>query len=141
MHELSIVASVVDAVIEKLDSYPGARVTEVRLRVGALAAVVEDSLQFCYELATRETPLEGSQLVVKLVPVSVHCAACGKDGELESLQSFRCRHCGEPASDVRQGREMEIEAFEIEDAELNAVEANDFDARASRREETVREKS
>jgi Zn finger protein HypA/HybF involved in hydrogenase expression len=30
-------------VIETLESYPGARVKEVRLRVGALSAVVEDS--------------------------------------------------------------------------------------------------
>ena len=117
MHELSIVSSVVESVIESLERYPGARVLEVRLRVGALAAVVEDSLQFCYELASRETPLEGSRLVVKVVPVVVHCAGCGKDGELESLQSFRCPRCGEPAADVRQGREMEIEAVEIEEAE------------------------
>lgn len=117
MHELSIVASVVDSVIESLAGYPGTRVLEVRLRVGALAAVVEDSLQFCYELAARETPLEGSRLVVTVVPVVVQCAACGRNGELESLQIFRCPHCGEPAADVRQGREMEIEAVEIEDAE------------------------
>jgi hydrogenase nickel incorporation protein HypA/HybF len=122
MHELSIVSSVVESVIDSLEAYPGAKVIEVRLRVGALAAVVEDSLQFCYGLATRETPLEGSRLVVKVVPVTVHCAACGQDGALESLQSFRCPHCGEPASDVRQGREMEIEAFEIEDAMEDAAE-------------------
>src|SRR5436309_8088725 len=117
MHELSLVSSVVDSVIESLASYPGARVLEVRLRVGALAAVVEDSLQFCYGLAVRDTPLEGSRLVVKVIPVTVHCAACGQDGELKSLQSFRCPHCGEPASQILHGREMQIEAFEIEDQE------------------------
>ncbi len=116
MHELSIVTSVVDSVIESMAAYPGARVMEVRLRVGALSAVVEDSLQFCYEIATRETPLEGSNLVVKTVPVTVHCAACDKDGVLENLQSFRCPHCGELTGDVRGGREMEIEAVEIEEA-------------------------
>ena len=117
MHELSIVSSVVDNVIESLEKYPGARVTEVRLKVGALAAVIEDSLQFCYGIATDETPLEGSRLVVNVVPVTVHCDACGAEGELESLQSFRCPSCGEPASDVRHGRELEIEAIEIEDPE------------------------
>jgi hydrogenase nickel incorporation protein HypA/HybF len=117
MHELSIVSSVVDSVIESLAAYPGARVVEVRLRVGALAAVIEDSLQFCYGIATEGTALEGSRLVVSLVPVTVHCCACGKDGPIESLQSFRCPHCGEPASDVRQGRELEIAAIEIEEAE------------------------
>ncbi len=62
------------------------------------------------------TPLEGSRLVVKIVPVTVHCAACGADGAIASLQSFRCPACGEPANDVRQGRELEIDAIEIEEA-------------------------
>lgn len=115
MHELSIAASVVDAVTESLQKYPGARVVEVRLRVGTLAAVVEDSLQFCWGIATEGTELAGSRLVVTSVPVTVHCAKCGGDGELESLQSFRCPRCGEPATDVRGGREMEIEAVEIEE--------------------------
>lgn len=117
MHELSIVSSVVDSVTESLEKYPGARVTEVRLRVGALSAVVEDSLQFCYGIATADTPLQGSRLVVNIVPVTVHCDACGNEGAIENLQSFRCPHCGEPAGDVRHGRELEIEAIEIEEAE------------------------
>ncbi len=115
MHELSITSSVVDAVTESLRAYPGARVLEVRLRVGALSAVVEDSLQFCWGIATEGTELAGSRLVVNSVPVVVHCEACGADGELASLQDFRCPGCGEPASDVRGGRELEIEAVEIED--------------------------
>ncbi len=115
MHELSIISSVVDSVIESLKNYPGARVKEVRLTVGALASVVEDSLQFCYEIATESTPLQGSKLVVNVLPVTVYCAACGSTGPLESLQSFHCPHCGEPASDVRQGRELEIDSIEIDE--------------------------
>jgi hydrogenase nickel incorporation protein HypA/HybF len=117
MHELSIVSGVVDSVIESLAAYPGAQVKQVRLRVGALAAVVEDSLQFCYELATEGTPLEGSMLVVKIQPVVGHCGACNKDVHIESLQSFRCPQCGEHVFDLRQGRELEIESIEIEEAE------------------------
>ena len=116
MHELSIVSSLVDSVTESLAAWPGARVLEVRLRVGVLAAVVEDSLQFCYGIATEDTPLKGSRLVVNSVAVMVHCPACGQDGALESLQDFRCPHCGAPATDVRHGRELEIESIEIEDA-------------------------
>jgi hydrogenase nickel incorporation protein HypA/HybF len=110
----------VDTVMETLetgpDSYRGARVLEVRLRVGVLAAVVEDSLQFCYGMATEGTPLEGSRLVVKLVPVVMHCVRCEADVELAGVQSFRCPRCDEPCGDLRQGRELEIEAIEIEEA-------------------------
>ena len=117
MHELSIVSSVIDSVIDSLRPYPGARVAEVRLRVGALAAVIEDSLQFCYGIAIADTPLEGSRLVVNTIPVTVYCEACGREGALENLQSFRCPHCGAPAADVRGGRELEIEAIEIDEPE------------------------
>jgi hydrogenase nickel incorporation protein HypA/HybF len=115
MHELSIVSSVVDSVTESLAKYPGARVMEVRLRVGELSAVIEDSLQFCWGIATEGTELSGARLVVNLVRVTVHCSECGEDGAIESLQSFRCPNCGAPAADVRSGRELEIEAIEIEE--------------------------
>ena len=117
MHELSIAASIVDAVTETAAAYPGARVKEVRLRVGALASVVEDSLQFCWGVTVEGTPLEGSILVVNILPVVMHCAACGQDGELKGVQSFRCPHCDAPCNDLRQGRELEIESIEIDEAD------------------------
>jgi hydrogenase nickel incorporation protein HypA/HybF len=124
MHELSIVSSVVESVTESLAAWPRARVLEVRLRVGVLASVVEDSLQFCYGIATENTPLAGSRLVVRSIPVTVHCQACHRAGELPSLQDFRCPHCGVPATDVRSGRELEIESVEIDDAPEPALEAS-----------------
>jgi hydrogenase nickel incorporation protein HypA/HybF len=120
MHELSIISSVVETVMESLEAYPGARVVEVRLRVGALASVVIDSLEFCWGSATEGTALEGSRLVVTTVPVAMHCAVCAADVELDGVQSFRCPKCGEPCFDLRQGRELEIESFEIEEAEVKA---------------------
>jgi hydrogenase nickel incorporation protein HypA/HybF len=115
MHELSIVTSIVETVTESLAAYPGARVKEVRLRVGALASVVPESLEFCYGIASEGTALEGSRLMVNVLPVVMHCVPCGKDVELEGIQSFRCPRCGEPCFDLRQGRELEIDSIEIED--------------------------
>jgi len=120
MHELSIVSSVVESVTESLGAYPGARVLEVRLRVGALASVVTESLEFCYGIASEGTPLEGSRLVVNVLPVVMHCERCREDVELEGVQSFRCPRCGESCSEMRQGRELEIESFEID--EINEAE-------------------
>jgi hydrogenase nickel incorporation protein HypA/HybF len=115
MHELSIAASIVDSVTESASAYPGARVKEVRLRVGALASVIEDSLQFCWGLATEDTPLAGAALVINMLPVIVHCDGCGADTEIAGVQSFRCPRCGELAADLRQGRELEIESIELEE--------------------------
>jgi hydrogenase nickel incorporation protein HypA/HybF len=128
MHELSITASIVDTVTETVTAYPGARVKEVRLRVGALASVIEDSLQFCWEITTEGTPLEGAKLAVKTLPVVIHCARCGEDRELPGIQSFRCPQCGEPATDLRQGRELEIDSIEIDEADK--IEADEIKEKA-----------
>jgi hydrogenase nickel incorporation protein HypA/HybF len=104
-------------VTEAAAAYPGARVREVRLRVGALASVIEDSLQFCWGITTEGTPLADAKLVVRILPVVIRCEACGVDEELIGVQSFRCPRCGAPAADLRQGRELEIESFEIDEPE------------------------
>ncbi len=122
MHELSIAASIVDTVTESASAYPGARVIKVQLRVGALASVVEDSLQFCWELASEGSPIAGAALVINKLPVIVHCEACGADSELDGVQSFRCPHCGELAADLRQGRELEIESIELEEPDAGAAQ-------------------
>ena len=117
MHELSIMASVVETVTESLTGYPGARVLAVHLKVGALASVVEESLEFCYGIATEATPLAGSRLVVHRLPVVLHCPGCNLDSELDGVQSFRCPRCGAPSHELRQGRELEIDSVEIDEEE------------------------
>jgi hydrogenase nickel incorporation protein HypA/HybF len=123
MHELSIALSIVDAVTDSAAAYPGARVKQVRLRVGVVSAVVEDSLRFCWEVATSGSALEGAELAVTMLPVVVHCAACNASSEIESFPNLVCPHCGRPSNDLRQGRELEIEAMEIEMPQAMRLEA------------------
>jgi hydrogenase nickel incorporation protein HypA/HybF len=115
MHELSIVQSVVSSVVEWLEAQPATRVKTVTLRIGALSGVVEDALQFGYEVATEGTPLAGSALAVHRQPVVIYCTLCAEAVELPGVQSFRCPRCDTPSGDIRQGRELEIESLEIED--------------------------
>lgn len=120
MHELSLVTSIVETVTETLAGHPGARVKEVRLRVGALASVIPESLEFCWGIVSEGTALEGSRLVVDVLPVVVHCTACAQDATLEGVQSFRCPRCGEICGEIRQGRELEIDSIEIDEPEEGA---------------------
>jgi hydrogenase nickel incorporation protein HypA/HybF len=117
MHELSLITSVIESVTESLAAYPGARVIEVRLKVGALAAVAEDALQFCYGIASEGTTLKGSRLRIDRLPVVIHCAPCGLDSTLDGVLSFHCPKCGEVCCDLHQGRELEIDSIEIDEVE------------------------
>jgi len=112
MHELSIAMSIVDAAREEAQRR-GVQVTAVHLRLGALSGVVKEALLFSYEMACQDTPLEGSQLIVEELPVIVFCAQCQKERALDSVQMFACPDCGTPTIDVRQGKELEVFALEV----------------------------
>jgi hydrogenase nickel incorporation protein HypA/HybF len=79
-----------------------------------LSGIVKEALASAYELASDDTPLQGSRLVVEQVPVVVFCPSCQAQRALSSIQLFCCAECGAPTSEVVQGRELEVVALEIE---------------------------
>ncbi len=113
MHELSIAVSMIEAVSEEADRAGAERVSVVYLKLGPLSGVVRDALAFSFDVAAEGTLLEGAMLDIEEVPVVVFCAECWAEKPLPDLQGFRCPDCGTPASDIRQGRELEITAIEI----------------------------
>ena len=114
MHELSIAMSIVDAAVEE-SQRRNVKVSAVHLRLGALSGVVKDALLFSYEVACQDTALAGSHLVVEDLPVIVFCAHCQQERALGSVQLFQCPECGTPTMDIRQGKELEVFALEVEE--------------------------
>ena len=114
MHELSIAMGIVDAAMDEARQWD-VHVSAVHLRLGALAGVVKDALLFSYEVACQDTPLAGSRLIVEDVPVAVFCPKCQDTRVLNSVQSFFCPQCGTPTMDIRQGKELEVFALEVEE--------------------------
>lgn len=106
MHELSIAHAVVTTVTDALPD-PQARVTQVRLRIGALSGVVPQALHFAYDVATAGTPLAGSVLSIQEMPVVINCPTCGEQ-ELPGIRDFTCPACGQLCGDVVGGKELEV---------------------------------
>jgi hydrogenase nickel incorporation protein HypA/HybF len=118
MHELSIAMSIVELAEEEAERR-AVQVEAVHLRLGALSGVVKDILLSCYEMACEGTPLQGSHLVIEDVPVVIFCPACRAQRPLSTIQLFCCPECGTPASEVVQGKELEVVALEIQECAPN----------------------
>jgi hydrogenase nickel incorporation protein HypA/HybF len=118
MHELSIAMSIVEMAQEEAESR-GVQVEAVHLKLGALSGVVKEALLSCYEIACEDTPLRGSRLVVEDVAVLIFCPSCRAQRPLSSVQLFCCPECGTPASEVVQGKELEVVALEVKECVPN----------------------
>ena len=117
MHELSIAESLVTSAISAIkadvgvDGIRSAEVSEVHLRLGRLAGVEKDSLLFCYDLMTKNTLLEGSQLVIEEIPIVIFCPVCVGEVELPGIQSFTCTRCGQQGREILRGKELELSSI------------------------------
>lgn len=111
MHELSITRSIVAAVEQRA---AGRRVLQVRLAIGALTGFEARAVQFCFDVCTVGTVLEGALLDVIEVPARGLCSACGREAVLAALD-LRCAcERGGPVALVA-GRELLIESMEVSD--------------------------
>jgi hydrogenase nickel incorporation protein HypA/HybF len=113
MHELSVAMSLVDLAMAESRREGGA-VRAVHLRIGDLVGIEQGMLRHAFGLAASGTPVEGSELIIELVPAMVFCRVCNAAAPLQSKQWFGCSVCGEPSAEITQGREFELAALELE---------------------------
>ncbi len=113
MHEMGIATEIVRIVIESIPSdLVDPKVERINLNVGKLAAVVPQSLTFCFEIASKETPAEGADLHIEEIAVSASCQTCGYRWQIED-PVFRCPECDSGSIEMLTGRELDIESIEL----------------------------
>ena len=93
MHEMGIALQIVEIATASLPAdLSQARVAAVNLKIGKLAAVVPESLRFCFEVAIKDTPLAGAKLAIEDIPVVDKCNDCYEQWTIDETV-FVCQKC------------------------------------------------
>jgi hydrogenase nickel incorporation protein HypA/HybF len=125
MHEVSVVSSLVNAVIAELDKYNVVKVNSVTVVIGDLTNLGEEQMKFAYEIVTRDTILEGSEMIVEHEPIILSCKSCGFEGparvltdpdfDTHSIPILSCTQCNGPVNVVK-GQSCMVRCMDIEEA-------------------------
>ena len=113
MHEMAVTQSILDIALDHAERVEATRVTDLFLVVGQLSSIVDDSVQFYWNIVSEETICEGARLHFERIPAQMVCLECGASydltGGLEGCpvcDSFRVRVSG--------GEEFRLESIEVE---------------------------
>ena len=68
MHELSLAAGIFDIVQQHVSASRGPLVRAVRVRIGEAAAVLPESLEFCFDAIVIGTPYGQASLAIEHAP-------------------------------------------------------------------------
>jgi len=113
MHEMGVAQQMINIALSSIPKdIVNPKVEKLNLKIGKLAAVVDDSLRFCFEIISKGSPLEGAELVIEHVKVKVRCKQCNKIWEVDEA-IFSCSSCKDGAVEIISGRELEIISIEL----------------------------
>lgn len=94
------------------DQKESQKIETVHLIVGQFTCVEPASLQFAFEVQTRNTFLEGAKLAIQEKPLIAFCHSCQSEYQPKIGQHYACPTCNSPMEEIRSGRELKIDRIE-----------------------------
>jgi hydrogenase nickel incorporation protein HypA/HybF len=89
------------------------RILALYLTIGQLSSMLDDSIQFYWDIVSEGTPAEGAKLHFKRIPASLLCLDCGKEYAPDGYD-LACPACQSTKIKVSAGEEFLLESIEVE---------------------------
>jgi len=113
MHEMSLMAGMLEIIEDTARQEGFARVERVILEIGRLSGVEAEAMRFAFDVGTHGSVAQGAELVIQETPGKGRCPACGRTSPLAAFYDA-CPHCGRYPMEVLAGREMRILSLDVE---------------------------
>ncbi|HZU87054.1 MAG TPA: hydrogenase maturation nickel metallochaperone HypA [Anaerolineaceae bacterium] len=116
MHELAVSESILNIALEHARKAGASRVTDIYLVIGRLSSIVDDSIQFYWDIISAENDgalCKGATLHFNRVPARLACLNCGHEYTLDS-DLTPCPQCASSRVRVIAGEEFWVESIAIE---------------------------
>jgi hydrogenase nickel incorporation protein HypA/HybF len=120
MHELSIAQSIVDIIRQYVPEDQIHLARGVKVRVGQMAGIVPDSLEFCFGAIVNETALHRARLDIEETPLQSQCKDCRQIFTVEGA-AFLCPGCGSRELQILSGTELQVIEIELSDPQAGAA--------------------
>lgn len=114
MHELPITESIVRIVTEEAEKHKVKKVNEIKLKVGELSGLVPECIQYYFDMISSGTRIEGAQIKVIKVPITMKCEVCNYTGETDKFVNNICPRCSSKDMKMVGGNEFYIDSMEVE---------------------------
>lgn len=113
MHEMSVTQSLLEIALRHAERADARRITRLNLVIGELATIVDDSIQFYWDIVSQDTIAAGSELHFERVPGILRCLGCEHTFPLNG-RDFACPACGEVQVVVAGGDDFRLESIEVD---------------------------
>lgn len=112
MHELSVTESILDIATRHAVQASANQVTAINLVIGRLSTIIDDSVQFYWDIISQNTLCAGAKLSFVRIPARMACAECHTEYEFEN-ELIPCPTCGSYLAHILSGDEFRVDSIEV----------------------------
>jgi hydrogenase nickel incorporation protein HypA/HybF len=113
MHELAVTENILSIAMKHAEQAQAAKVTDINITIGQLSSVVDDSVQFYWDMVSENTICFGAKLHFNRIPAEFLCTQCQTKFNLDR-ELAPCPNCGSIQVRIISGEEFFLESIEIE---------------------------
>jgi len=121
MHELGVTQSILDIALRHAKQAGAIHIKEVNLVIGELSSIVDDSIQFYWDMISEGTIAHGATLHFTRIPATLRCEQCGHEFPLNH-ERYTCPVCKSKKVIVAGGEEFYLESIDVDLAEEAAAD-------------------
>lgn len=113
MHELPVTQSLLQIALEHAEKAGAKQVTALNIVIGELSSMVDDSIQFYWEVIAKDTIAEKAVLNFRRIPAELQCMTCFEKYH-PTDKELVCPQCGGVGAKIIAGEEFFLEAIDVE---------------------------
>jgi len=113
MHELPVAQSILKIALQHAEKADAKRITDLNIVVGDLSSIVDDSIQFYWDIIAKDTIAETASLHFRRVPAELQCMTCLEKYHPTSKELV-CPKCGGVGAKIINGEEFSLESIDVE---------------------------
>jgi hydrogenase nickel incorporation protein HypA/HybF len=113
MHELPVTESILEIALRHAEGAGAQQITDLYLVIGQLSSILDEAVQFYWDIISKGTPAEGAKMHFRRVSAEFVCQTCNRRYNPEE-DDLACPECGSADVRVVAGEEFFLEAIEVE---------------------------
>ena len=113
MHEYAVTQSILEISLRHAAGAGAKRIVEIDLAIGQLSSIVDDSVQFYWDMIADGTIARGARLRFSRIPAEMRCDQCGNTYQPDD-ETFDCPVCASQRVTITKGTEFLVESIEVE---------------------------
>lgn len=113
MHELAVTQGILDISLRHAEAANATRITDINLVIGQFSSIVDDSVQFYWDIVAKDTIAHGATLHFNRIPGEMTCSACGHVFH-PSDEIFACPACSSLQVRITKGEEFQVDSIDVE---------------------------